>query len=136
MRCWTLFQSTHLFRGATVDNFCKLDAVVISIHAPLSRCDIFRVRPLQTTTDFQSTHLFRGATTMDEILNKAIEISIHAPLSRCDRLVPISLLLQKIFQSTHLFRGATKLQMVHCRSHTDFNPRTSFEVRQLAANDT
>ena len=82
---WLLeFQSTHLLRGATYSEKAYNYYNRISIHAPLTRCDLFQqkmsmltenfnprtsyeVRPeiapsLFRFFSFQSTHLLRGAT--------------------------------------------------------------------------
>ena len=58
---WRIFQSTHLLRGATDKDAEWRSNMVISIHAPLTRCD-------------------------EELayLKTELEISIHAPLTRCD----------------------------------------------------
>ena len=90
LKIWVLanktrkFQSTHLLRGATAVLFARVFVFVISIHAPLARCDrrpgsgIYllcdfnprtscEVRQTKSwkntsTKTFQSTHLLRGAT--------------------------------------------------------------------------
>ena len=56
------FQSTHPSRGATGCNGIKVTNILISIHAPLARCDVHS--------------LFR--------LGLPLGISIHAPLAGCD----------------------------------------------------
>ena len=168
-----MFQSTHLLRGATSflitlfrgfqcfnprtscevrpDTSCVMaDHHLVSIHAPLARCDSTsistvlpprsfnprtscEVRPrmallLIPDAMFQSTHLLRGAT------------SSHTWFSSVDP-----------FQSTHLLRGATDCRypiriqfhvsihapLARCdrpartgrRETAGFNPRTSCEVR-------
>ncbi len=122
------FQSTHLLRGATalVRFSCLVD--MISIHAPLTRCDFrlaksariqsnfnprtsYEVRHGSNGRDaahgrFQSTHLLRGATDGGAALDPYRTISIHAPLTRCDGCG----------------QGACSLSIY-------FNPRTSYEVR-------
>ena len=103
----------------------------ISIHAPLARCDpsapsarqiprhfnprtscevrhfLFLLYP-QILERFQSTHLLRGATRAQRSEPNSHAISIHAPLARCDYLV----------------RGIRA-------TLSNFNPRTSCEVRQI-----
>ena len=100
-----LFQSTHLFRGATLPckspfgrgcisihaplsrcDFTYADGELvktISIHAPLSRCDLAGAAGPRASHRFQSTHLFRGATRRALVIGGGVRISIHAPLSRC-----------------------------------------------------
>ena len=79
----------------------------ISIHAPLTRCDVrkwyARIRCI---------------------------ISIHAPLTRCDNPFTTENIHNGVFQSTHLLRGATHRHDPGCCRSFDFNPRTSYEVRQ------
>ena len=60
-------------------------ALVISIHAPLTRCDTKNMNTHWMCFIFQSTHLLRGATGGD-----------------------IGKVHEHIFQSTHLLRGATR----------------------------
>ena len=101
-----VFQSTHLLRGATLYRRAPLPGDSISIHAPLTRCDmrpaerwgcrkIFQSTHLlrgstapspkmRSNTSFQSTHLLRGATPFGDIHTFSHKISIHAPLTRCD----------------------------------------------------
>ena len=80
----TIFQSTHLLRGATLSDMGIEVEDIISIHAPLTRCDPLCCGPVGH-----------------------VVISIHAPLTRCDwnpwQAVPVT----TTFQSTHLLRGAT-----------------------------
>ena len=145
------FQSTHLLRGATRFAVAAESPNVVSIHAPLARCDAesycrkcsrrcFNPRTscevrqslriiLVTKAKFQSTHLLRGATL----------ILYLSPSNQ-------------MFQSTHLLRGATLFghacrislrvsihaPLARCDGGTTlrrgclprFNPRTSCEVRQ------
>ena len=104
---------------------------IISIHAPLARCDIYHAYHSYNSFDnfnprtscevrhsfsinlyclrlFQSTHLLRGATADDPLDEQPGRISIHAPLARCDS--------------------------IQRRSRPSFwcyfNPRTSCEVRR------
>ena len=79
------FQSTHPLRGATIEVLIIVALVDISIHAPLTGCDVHG--------------LFR--------LGLALGISIHAPLTGCDTAMWIYASHHKRFQSTHPLRGAT-----------------------------
>ena len=148
------FQSTHLLRGATVSrrNFgwvnpyfnprtsCEVrpypdatsdGSILISIHAPLARCDCWPDPSSQTPCNFnprtscevrRSPH--NGRCTLQHfnprtscevrqgfccVFGHDRAISIHAPLARCDSLTS---------------KGFLTLI-------TYFNPRTSCEVRLL-----
>ena len=79
---------------------------LISIHAPLTRCDRYGADMGIHRNEFQSTHLLRGATK-----------------------VKIGRGVTSLFQSTHLLRGATALYTYLSRGFLNFNPRTSYEVR-------
>ena len=100
------FQSTHPSRGATIPRNINYAFIPISIHAPLTGCDLIEISPLYgglyfnprtphgvrqslSTVDnpnflFQSTHPSRGATTDDGDFSTPFFISIHAPLTGCD----------------------------------------------------
>ena len=82
---FSMFQSTHLSRGATefVTGFST--QMQVSIHAPLTRCDYLSVSEIISIVEFQSTHLLRGATPLSYQDSSGTLISIHAPLTRCDR---------------------------------------------------
>ena len=105
--CSRKFQSTHLLRGATHFDVRRFAQAAISIHAPLARCDPAGRSPCRARWHFNprtSCEVRRGIV----FLSLAVcMISIHAPLARCD---------------------------VHHRRFTlgapDFNPRTSCEVRR------
>ena len=104
----TIFQSTHLLRGATKDGYIlRTSKRFQSTH--LLRGATFSIVKNTTVKTFQSTHLLRGATTAWRCDEDRRNISIHAPLARCDR------------QS-----GGNG------RSVKNFNPRTSCEVRPAA----
>ena len=101
------FQSTHPSRGATAKEFAANYLDIISIHAPLTGCDLL---------------------TIEQYL-RILLISIHAPLTGCDHKFPGSRLsninfnprtphgVRPVvsraastslgFQSTHPSRGAT-----------------------------
>ena len=64
------------------------------------------------------------------IRKDGIVISIHAPLTRCDDDRIAVLLSVLAFQSTHLLRGATRRIINGIITGSDFNPRTSYEVRR------
>ena len=60
----------------------------ISIHAPLTGCDIPQEYLHHVYIEFQSTHPLRDATCLTDDEDKYQIISIHAPLTGCDQLVP------------------------------------------------
>ena len=80
---------------------------VISIHAPLTGCDAQRGREGLRLTLFQSTHPSRGATQSVKQLHLSSGISIHAPLTGCDPNQNFRVGCVTLFQSTHPSRGAT-----------------------------
>ena len=82
---FTLFQSTHPLRGATLcGGLCRRQLL-----------------------KFQSTHPLRGATALKKCMARSPEISIHAPLAGCDFAVLLMAVCAIEFQSTHPLRGAT-----------------------------
>ena len=102
------FQSTHLFRGATFGFGVFFHIFVISIHAPLSRCDgnspngYTWVGYFNPRTSFEVRHFatcLRGAL---QDFNPRTSFEVR-PMA-----LSISFISCK-FQSTHLFRGATNL---------------------------
>ena len=103
-----LFQSTHLLRGATVRYMDDFILVHISIHAPLTRCDMPDVRKE-----------FMGL------------ISIHAPLTRCDKRCYQRRRRKAYFnpRTSYEVRPAPRCQKC---CNCNFNPRTSYEVRPFS----
>ena len=101
---------------------------VISIHTPLTRCDISKSRywlwsdisihtPLTRCDDIYIIKMvdkkyFNPHTSHEVRLQHHLDylptyfISIHTPLTRCDMWLAISMTTY-LFQSTHLSRGAT-----------------------------
>ncbi len=105
----SMFQSTHLLRGATQRQYQPCFRPGVSIHAPLARCD-----------SLQFSSRLRG------------DVSIHAPLARCDHVWHCSL------SRTRCFNPRTSCEVrpapiLGFRQLTRFNPRTSCEVRRIAA---
>ena len=106
--CWPSFQSTHPSRGATATAGGRHKLAGISIHAPLTGCDMVMVWGFSDRHSFQSTHPSRGATYQSDVLIAALRfqsthpsrgategseltprgqgISIHAPRGGCDRM--------------------------------------------------
>ena len=79
-----VFQSTHLLRGATNDYMEDILFYIVSIHAPLARCD--------------------------DLLSQFIHVlSRFNPRTSCEvrRILLRPWWKWKLFQSTHLLRGAT-----------------------------
>ena len=128
----SIFQLTHLLRGATCSRKTSTSSIMISTHAPLARCDL--------------TIYVDGF---------ALLISTHAPLARCDGMSIDLITLDEhfnsrtscevrpwpkwktipagAFQLTHLLRGATgwtpaaasisSFQLTHLlRGATQFSP--------------
>ena len=168
-----LFQSTHPLRDATSSStskahlaryfnprtpygmrlhrsFLREQAEQISIHAPLTGCDIYNISILYIIEI--SIHApLTGCDHNNVALKSCGIISIHAPLTGCDRLFIILYSLLLIFQSTHPLRDATFLNelarfriqiSIHapltgcdygfpCQdiSVADFNPRTPYGMR-------
>ena len=102
-----VFQSTHLIRGATPGCADGFDQLLISIHAPHSRCDRYCHRRSPPAPNFNPRTSFE--------------------VRRCDWLNANGRSEQ--FQSTHLIRGATPDVNDLPSPYPYFNPRTSFEVR-------
>ncbi len=120
------FQSTHLKRGATWNQFspswpqnfnprtsnevrlCLLNwrpKIYISIHAPQTRCD--GISKVGRTFTQISIHAPQTRCDPDKVSRHTLSrISIHAPQTRCDQ------------HARHL-----------APMHGHFNPRTSNEVR-------
>ena len=102
----TSFQLTHLLRGAT--RTVKLLTAYNDFNSRTS-CEVrlMTILRLSPTKPFQLTHLLRGATRMGGIYYRlGPSISTHAPLARCDIAKGITI-LRFPFQLTHLLRGAT-----------------------------
>ena len=107
---------------------------LISIHAPLTGCDV--INPT--------------------IYNRYTKISIHAPLTGCDHFnsacvfviiyfnprtpygmrpfSSYSLWLCTKFQSTHPLRDATITSSIYANNQQNFNPRTPYGMRRYAGN--
>ena len=107
MRTPSSFQSTHPLRDATSLLLDMLQVLryfnprtpygmrrnfdewfnnlkFISIHAPLTGCDIKRLLKRLNLLLFQSTHPLRDATLRGTVMINTKFISIHAPLTGCD----------------------------------------------------
>ena len=102
----SVFQSTHLLRGAT-DPSRRFDGEIRCFN-PRTSCEVrpVHLRKLPGRIAFQSTHLLRGATDFCRHGLGEYDVSIHAPLARCD---------------AH--------EISPSKSPPGFNPRTSCEVR-------
>ena len=126
-----IFQSTHPLRDATQPSCITWPNTTISIHAPLTGCDI----------DLDYASLLKG-------------ISIHAPLTGCDVLglcgnltdhpfqsthplrdatlmLPSVTQILGVFQSTHPLRDATMALEIIEEYYRDFNPRTPYGMRHV-----
>ena len=101
----------------------------ISIHAPLTGCDDSLSKDRRRSIIFQSTHPLRDATSMQLwwIMNQII--SIHAPLTGCDR----NSLAR--WSNAYNFNPRTPYGMrlnslVKGSCENNFNPRTPYGMRQ------
>ena len=129
----SLFQLTHLLRGAT-RRPCRLhrNTTPISTHAPLARCDIIAKQP----SAFQSisTHAPLARCDASEFRPRTrIKISTHAPLARCDTPIRYSL-----FHLLH-FNSRTSCEVrldwnEYNAERINFNSRTSCEVRRAVGS--
>ena len=127
---FTLFQSTHSLRSATIATGIIYLLHHVSIHALLAECDgvhtnivrlctgfnprtpcgvrQFTCSASNTQKKFQSTHSLRSATAFHSVFCSIFNVSIHALLAECD--------LEPSHNSTKTKR---------------FNPRTPCGVRPL-----
>ena len=80
----SLFQSTHPSRGATLEVLVIVALADISIHAPLTGCDL-RSAHQDSGTSYFNPRTPRGVRPVQptSVLTLA-PISIHAPLAGCD----------------------------------------------------
>ena len=127
---FTLFQSTHSLRSATIATGIIYLLHHVSIHALLAECDgvhtnivrlctgfnprtpcgvrQFTCSASNTQKKFQSTHSLRSATAFHSVFCSIFNVSIHALLAECD------------LETSH---NSTKTKR--------FNPRTPCGVRPL-----
>ena len=129
--CLIIFQSTHPLRDATFPVHRVQFKFTISIHAPLTGCDVFQPVQLDFLVLFQSTHPLRDATfCIDDTKDVDTQISIHAPLTGCDIHEVYYGYADRKFQSTHPLRDATKHMIKVNGNYINFNPRTPYGMRQ------
>ena len=148
-----VFQSTLLIRGATLCTALEGASGFISIHAPHTRSDIWtrfysyqmryfnprssyeERRPFAPLTSshcgFQSTLLIRGATSPRAAHFRASKFQSTLLIRGATRKVFSSTALASLFQSTLLIRGATSPFCSPPMLQAYFNPRSSYEERQL-----
>ena len=102
---------------------------IISIHAPLTGCDIAHAET--KVAHHISIHAPLTGCDFNRTLTKVNPvISIHAPLTGCD---PAGLLVEfflLLFQSTHPLRDATASFSFLSALIIYFNPRTPYGMRQ------
>ena len=126
---------------------------MISIHAPLTGCDVERKCQEYMSMRISIHAPLTGCDDMSDDGYKLINISIHAPLTGCDFSVIFITIYNFVFQSTHPLRDATydkfvkqqkrrQFQSTHpLRDATgntaplldtlsNFNPRTPYGMRQ------
>ena len=149
--CARLFQSTHPLRDATMFNLKVNLAEHISIHAPLTGCDMWSLTSTHSQEHFnprtpygmrhskakgyaqrivfQSTHPLRDATIQGAIIYPHCIISIHAPLTGCDgQIYKSGWSLSKNFNprtpyGMRLNEPSIDLNVAY------FNPRTPYGMR-------
>ena len=106
------FQSTHPLRDATYTVKYNTWLIGISIHAPLTGCDLFLEEYILPVCIFQSTHPLRDATkpylyTYEYRYN----FNPRTPYGMRPQDLMKDLLLS-IFQSTHPLRDATLIHVL------------------------
>ena len=149
-----VFQSTHPLRDAT-QSFRGWGCICeISIHAPLTGCDLDGVRSECEEADFNPRTPYGMRRNMKSIYDIFKNISIHAPLTGCDTTekgmnltciyfnprTPYGMRQGKHmtnckaekFQSTHPLRDATYNKRKEKGKKKDFNPRTPYGMRHRA----
>ena len=124
----SIFQSTHLLRGAT-----KTAQVILTRYCyfnPRTSCEVRpKSRPSRSCTVY-----FNPRTSCEvRLLHRALRenLSYFNPRTSCEvrRAYTWSFAKKYTFQSTHLLRGATFFYKFLTIPFDDFNPRTSCEVR-------
>ena len=127
------FQSTHPSRGATYRSQNQLKFSVISIHAPLTGCDLpgWDVRGVPEYFNPRTPHGVRPAGSLSTACT--LTISIHAPLTGCDTRIFRGNL--RIYISIHAPLTGCDLNSADSgRCCINFNPRTPHGVRPVTAN--
>ena len=82
-----IFQSTHPLRDATNSQIQAPYTCLISIHAPLTGCDVNRFASFNNFINISIHAPLTGCDLL--VIDEAQEytdISIHAPLTGCDKL--------------------------------------------------
>ena len=124
----------------------------ISIHAPLTGCDLPWLQMILTFTNFnprtpygmrpialfrqfvpvlfQSTHPLRDATVEFVKVENDYKISIHAPLTGCD-LISKNMKQRKVISIHAPLTGCDPVGHVIVPTVHDFNPRTPYGMRQF-----
>ena len=81
--CW-IFQSTHPLRDATGSLSSLLFPLCISIHAPLTGCDMMRWLRAIHLSNFNPRTPYGMRPFIGAYRHTFLDISIHAPLTGCD----------------------------------------------------
>ena len=79
----------------------------ISIHAPLTGCDVEDFMVKCILEDFNPRTPYGMRRLSEEYKKPILDISIHAPLTGCDPEEEITVKAENGFQSTHPLRDAT-----------------------------
>ena len=101
------FQFTHLGRGATIEEACRMQSLSVSIHAPREGCDIVSA-PLGTSRASFNSRTSGGVRPSGITSVNALKSSFNSRTSGGVRpTTAISATVPAMFQFTHLGRGAT-----------------------------
>ena len=130
---YTIFQSTPLMRGETLQSFRPFRPSSISIHSPHARGDDIHSLFFCKDRDFNPLPSCEGRRDVYCEIVECTNISIHSPHARGDILFSTFLILFPRFQSTPLMRGETiayfftplvhaiSIHSPHARGDFDFN---------------
>ena len=129
LSCLGGFQSTLPARGATSPDDFKIEASIISIHAPRTGSDDNLDNQFFNREQFQSTLPARGATPIRQRRSKLLAFQSTLP-ARGATITSDATNALKRFQSTLPARGATSHIRLQTRTGQHFNPRSPHGERQ------
>ena len=107
------------------------DSEWISIHAPLTGCDMSKQLKGRKLTNFNPRTPYGMRHVSISISVSSSVISIHAPLTGCDSTHYRKSQNIQEFQSTHPLRDATQGALQQCKWNSNFNPRTPYGMRHI-----
>ena len=124
------FQSTHPLRDATVLFVCIHATPVISIHAPLTGCDVvFLFHQNQNLISIHAPLTGCDLRCRPRLI-LCFSISIHAPLTGCDLILFFPVLV--ILISIHApLTGCDEYFLCYRLTMQYFNPRTPYGMRLI-----